>query len=71
MLKTTKTHQHKKLFYIKKSKDSSAKYYRKNINYKTDTQKRKKKQNGHERYENLSKDEKQRLVNYRKKIIMK
>ena len=71
MPKTRQTHQHKKLFFIKKSKDSSAKYYQKNISYKTDTKKKKKKKNGRERYENLSKDEKQRLVNYREKIIMK
>ena len=61
--------------YNKMSKDSLAKYYQ---NDKERLQKRrekeedknKKQQYGHERYKNVFEDEKQRLVKYRKKILL-
>ena len=59
------------------SKDSSAKYYQNNKDYKRNArkrylslskkEKRKKRQYGSERYKNLPEDKKQRLVKYRKK----
>ena len=52
------------------SKDSSAKYYQDNkerLQVFLKKKKKKKQQYGHERYKNLPKDEKQKLIEYRKK----
>ena len=67
------------LTYIKISKDSSAKDYLNNKEWQkkacegyqsfSKEEKEKKWQYGHEWYKNLSEDEKQKLVEYRKKML--
>ena len=65
---------------MKISKNLSAKYYQKNkekiqkkllkdIRIFSKEEKEKKQQYGHECYKNLSEDEKQKFVDYRKKIL--
>ena len=56
------------LTYIKMSKDSSAKYYQ-NIKERYQKKNKKKRQYSCEWYKNLLEDEKQKLVEYRKKTI--
>ena len=49
------------------STNSSAKYYEDSKNFSKEEEEEKQKQYGCERYKNLSKDEKQKLVEYRRK----